>query len=215
MGVELMLEQVVESVDEGVVQLAGGTQIGATTVVWAAGVRACGLARRLDVPVARSGRVPVTPELNLEGHPEVFVVGDMAFLEAPKDAGGYPMVAQVAMQQGRQAARNITARARGRSPRRFRYFDKGQMATIGRHCALVDGFGLRLRGLPAWLVWLVLHLGYLRGVRNRLVVLLDWIAVYTSRTRATAVITRPELTARVEQVQRRVLAVQGAGGDRA
>jgi NADH dehydrogenase len=208
MGVELMLEQVVEFVEDGVVQLADGRQIGATTVVWAAGVRACDLARRLDVPVAQSGRVPVTPELNLEVHPEVFVVGDMAFLEGPKDGRAYPMVAQVAMQQGRQAARNINALQHGRSPRAFRYFDKGQMATIGRRCALVDGLGLRLRGAPAWIVWLVLHLGYLRGIRNRLVVLFDWITVYTGRTRATAVITRPELTACVEQVQDRVLTVR-------
>jgi NADH dehydrogenase len=213
MGVELMLEQVVESVRDGVVQLADGTEIGATTVVWAAGVRACGLARRLDVPVGQSGRVPVTPELNLEAHPEVFVVGDMAVLEGHKDGGAYPMVAQVAMQQGRQAAKNIIALQDGRPRRAFRYFDKGQMATVGRHCALVDGFGLRLRGVLAWIVWLVLHLGYLRGVRNRLVVLLDWIAVYTSRTRATAVITRPELAARVEQVQDRVLSVTARSQD--
>jgi NADH:ubiquinone reductase (H+-translocating) len=214
MGVELMLSQVVESVNDGVVQLADGTQIGATTVVWAAGVRACGLARRLNVPVAQGGRVPVTPELNLAAHPEVFVIGDMAFLEAHKDGRAYPMVAQVAMQQGRQAARNMVALECGRPPRAFRYFDKGQMATIGRRCALVDGFGVRLRGVPAWIVWLVLHLAYLRGIRNRLVVLLDWIAVYASRTRATAVITRPELSARVEQVQHRVLAVQAMSGDR-
>jgi NADH:ubiquinone reductase (H+-translocating) len=210
MGVELMLDHVVESVNDGVVQLADGTQIGATTVVWAAGVRACGLARRLDVPVAQSGRVPVTPELHLETRPEVFVIGDMAFLEADNGRGAYPMVAQVAMQQGRQAARNVVALERGRPLRSFRYFDKGQMATIGRRCALVDGLGLRLRGLPAWIVWLVLHLGYLRGIRNRLVVLFDWIAVFVSRTRATAVITRPELAARVEQVQDRVLSVSGA-----
>jgi NADH dehydrogenase len=214
MGVELVLDQVVESVDDGIVQLADGTQIGATTVVWAAGVRACGLARRLDVPVAHSGRVPVTPELNLEAHPAVFVIGDMAFLERSNDGRAYPMVAQVAMQQGRRAAKNISALERGRPPQAFRYLDKGQMATIGRHCALVDGFGLRLRGMPAWIVWLVLHLGYLRGVRNRLVVLFDWIAVYASRTRATAVITRPDLAARVEQVQHRVLTVQATSGDR-
>jgi NADH dehydrogenase len=208
MGVELLLERVVESVEDGVVHLADGTEIGATTVVWAAGVRACGLARTLGVQVAQSGRVPVTPELRLEAHPEVFVVGDMAFLARDERGQAYPMVAQVAMQQGRRAAANIAGLQRGRSPSPFQYVDKGQMATIGRRCALVDGLGMRLRGTPAWVVWFALHLAYLRGIRNRLVVLFDWLGVYTSGRRPTAVITRPELSARVEHVQDRVLAAQ-------
>jgi NADH dehydrogenase len=212
MGVELRLEQVVESVENGIVRLTNGSQIGATTVVWAAGVRACDLAATLDAPVGRGGRVQVTPSLNLESRPEVFVVGDMAYLEREDRDGPYPMVAQVAMQQGRQASRNIKAHQAERPPAAFRYSDKGQMAIIGRHCALVDGFGLRLTGRLAWIAWLGLHLLTLKGIRNRLIVLFDWLAVYLSPTRGTGIITRPEVSRQVERVQERVLGAQRTTG---
>jgi NADH dehydrogenase len=191
MGIELRLGQVVDSVEHGVVRFGDGSELGANTVVWAAGVRACDLAGSLAAPVARGGRVIVRPTLNLESHPEVFVVGDMSYLEGYKGGGAYPMVAQVAMQQGRRAAKNIAALVAGSPLRRFRYRDKGQMAMIGRRSAIVDGFGLRLRGALGWLAWLGLHVLYLRGLRNRLVVILDWIAVFVSPTRGTGVITRP------------------------
>jgi NADH dehydrogenase len=194
MGVELRLEQVVESIEHGVVRLADGSRIAATTVVWAAGVRASELAAVLDVPVGQAGRIRVTPALNLRSRPEVFVVGDMASPEGAKYGRPYPMVAQVAMQQGRLASKNITALERRHAPRTFRYSDKGQLAIIGRRSALVDAFGLRLRGQLAWFVWLGLHLLKLRGVRNRLVVLFDWIAVYTRRTRGAGIITRAQRT---------------------
>jgi NADH dehydrogenase len=208
MGVELRLGEVVESVEGGLVRFADGSELGATTVVWAAGVRACDLAGALDAPLARGGRVRITPALNLESRPEVFVVGDMAYLEGYHGDGAYPMVAQVAMQQGRQASQNIRALERGRRPRSFRYRDKGQMAIVGRRCAVVDGFGLRLRGRLAWMAWLGLHLLYLHGRRNRLVVLLDWLAVFFSPTRGTGIITRPEAPEHVERVQARVLQAQ-------
>jgi NADH dehydrogenase len=208
MGVELRLGEIVESVDPGVVRFTDGSELGATTVVWAAGVRACDLAGTLDAPVARGGRVRITPTLNLESRPEVFVVGDMAYLEGYRGDGAYPMVAQVAMQQGRQASRNIAAIERGRQPRVFSYVDKGQMAIIGRRCAVVDGFGVRLRGRLAWMAWLALHLLYLHGRRNRLVVLLDWLAAFFSPTRGTGIITRPEASEHVERLQARVLRAQ-------
>ena len=205
MGVELRLEQIVESVEHGVVRFGDGSTVGATTVVWAAGVRACHLADSLDVPLGRGSRVNVLPTLNLESRPEVFVVGDMAYLEGYKGGGAYPMVAQVAMQQGGQAAENITALESGRELGRFKYIDKGQMAIIGRRAAVVDAFGIRLRALPAWLGWLALHIVYLSGLRNRIVVLLDWIAAFVSPTRGTGVITRPKALARVERAQGRIL----------
>lgn len=190
LGVELRLNETVESVEHGIVRFAHGSQLEATTVVWAAGVRAAELSQKLDAPLGPGGRVRIEPELNVPGHPEVFVVGDMAYLEGYGD-GAYPMVAQVAMQQGRRAARNIAARIAGAPLHAFRYRDKGQMAMIGRRSAIVDGFGVRLRGAPGWLAWLGLHVLYLRGLRNRMVVVLDWIAVFVSPTRSTGIITRP------------------------
>jgi NADH dehydrogenase len=205
LGVELRLEQVVESVEDGVVRFRDGSHLGATTVVWAAGVRASDLSGSLDVPLGPGGRVRVTPTLNLVSHPEVFVVGDMAYLEGYKGERAYPMVAQVAIQQAHRAARNIRALESGREPREFRYRDKGQMAIIGRRSAIVDAFGVRMRGAPAWIAWLALHILYLSGLRNRLVVFLDWMAVYVSPTRSTNVITRPDAGERVAQVHERVL----------
>jgi NADH dehydrogenase len=208
MGVELRLGEVVESVEEGVVRFADGSELGATTVVWAAGVRACDLAGTLDAPLGRAGRVRIAPTLNLESRPEVFVVGDMAYLEGYQGDSAYPMVAQVAMQQGRRAGRNIVALERDREPQAFRYVDKGQMAIIGRRCAVVSAFGLRLRGRLAWMAWLSLHLLYLHGRRNRLVVLLDWLAAFFSPTRGTGIITRSDAPEQVERLQARVLQTQ-------
>jgi NADH:ubiquinone reductase (H+-translocating) len=189
LGVELRLNEIVESVEPGVVRFADGSELGARTVVWAAGVRAADLSHELDVPLGPAGRVHVRPELNVEERDEVFVVGDMAYLEGYGN-GAYPMVAQVAMQQGRWAAKNIAALVAGAPTRAFRYRDKGQMAMIGRRSAIVDGFGLRLRGSLGWIAWLGLHVLYLRGLRNRLVVLLDWVAAYVSPTRGSGIITR-------------------------
>src|SRR5262249_46277995 len=138
-----------------------------------------------------------------------------AYLEGYHGGGAYPMVAQVAMQQGRLAARNVAAAQAGREPGESRYRDKGQMAIIGRRSAIVDAFGLRMRGAVAWFAWLGLHILYLRGLRNRLVVLLDWLVVYCSRTRGAGIITRPEAQEHVERVQERVLAAHNAAKDAA
>ena len=200
LGVEVRLGELVESVEDGIVRFRDGTSIGATTVVWAAGVRACDLAGTLGAAVAGGGRVRVTPQLNLESHPDVFVVGDMAHLDGCRGGGAYPMVAQVAIQQGRLAAENITALEQERALSAFRYHDKGQMAIIGRRSAVVDAFGIRLAGLPARIGWLGLHLVYLSGLRNRLVVLMDWIAAYVSPTRGAGVITRPAMR-RIEPLE--------------
>jgi NADH dehydrogenase len=201
LGVELRLDETVTSVEDGTVHLGDGSTIDATTVVWAAGVRACDLAGTIGVSVGRAGRVEVTPTLDVPGRDGVYAIGDMAYLEGYQGGGAYPMVAQVAMQQGRLAARNIVARLDGREPKTFGYFDKGQMAVIGRRAAVMDGFGLRLKGLPAWLGWFGLHLLYLHGFRNKLIVLFDWLTAYMSRTRSAGIITRPEARERVEGLQ--------------
>ncbi|KPV41785.1 pyridine nucleotide-disulfide oxidoreductase, partial [Kouleothrix aurantiaca] len=141
MGVDVLLNTAVATVDADAVHFKNGESLAASTVVWAAGVRAAALADALSVAQGRSARVKVLPTLNLAERPEVFVVGDMAYLETYKDGQAYPMVAQVAMQQGRQAGRNILALIGKTEPREFRYFDKGQMATIGRRAAVFDAFG--------------------------------------------------------------------------
>jgi NADH dehydrogenase len=203
LGVELRLGETVTAVEDGTVELGGGGTIDATTVVWAAGVRACDLAGTIGVSVRRAGRVEVTPTLSVPGRDDVYAIGDMAYLEGYDGGGAYPMVAQVAIQQGRLAARNIAARIAGRTPAAFRYFDKGQMAVIGRRSAVMDGFGVRLRGLPAWLGWFGLHIMYLHGFRNRLVVVFDWLVAYASRSRSAGIITRPEAREHVELLQSR------------
>lgn len=193
MGVEVRTNTAVDSVDGDLVRFADGSTIEAATVIWAAGVRAAHLADSLGVKQARGARVPVEPTLTLPARPEVFVIGDMAYLEGYK-GGAYPMVAPVAMQQGRQAARNIIARTKRQPMRPFVYFDKGTMATIGRRAAVLDAFGIRLSGFLAWMGWLLVHLMYLVGFRNRVIVLLNWAYSYFTYDRGVRLITgrKPE-----------------------
>jgi NADH dehydrogenase len=169
-----------------------GTQLISHRVVWAAGVRSAELTDALGLPVGRSARVKITPELNLPDRPEVFVIGDMAYLEGYKGGQAYPMVAQVAMQMGKQAAHNILALIERRPLDAFHYFDKGQMATIGRRAAVFDAFGIRLSGFFAWVGWLFVHIIYLIGFRNRLVVLTNWAYSYFTYDRAVRVISGAE-----------------------
>ena len=189
MGVEVRLGTAVAAVDGDVVTFKDGTQLHTSTVVWAAGVRAAELVDALGLEVGRSARVKITPELNLPDRPEVFVVGDMAYLEGYKGGQAYPMVAQVAMQMGKQAAHNILAQIEGRPLDAFHYIDKGQMATIGRRAAVFDAFGIRLSGFFAWIGWLFIHIIYLIGFRNRLVVLTNWAYSYFTYDRAVRLIS--------------------------
>lgn len=190
MGVEVRLSSPVASVEGDVVTFKGGERLAAETVIWAAGVRASPLADALGVSLGRGARVKVTPQLNLPDRPEVFVVGDMAYLEGYKEGVAYPMVAQVAIQMGKRAAQNILADVRGKEQKPFSYFDYGNMATIGRSAAVFDAFGIRLGGLIAWLGWLLVHLLYLIGFRNRLVVLANWLYNYLTFDRGVRVITQ-------------------------
>ncbi|HMQ30554.1 MAG TPA: NAD(P)/FAD-dependent oxidoreductase [Chloroflexaceae bacterium] len=202
MGVEVRLNTAVASVEDQLVTFADGSSLEAAVVVWAAGVKGAPLAESLGVKLGRGGRVPVTPTLNLAEHPEVFVIGDLAYLESqPQTRGGqgqgqspYAMVAPVAIQMGERAARNILLRMRRKELKAFRYFDKGNMATIGRRSAVLDSFGIRLTGYLAWIGWLVVHLMFLVGFRNRIVVLLNWAYSYFTYDRGLRLITglKPE-----------------------
>jgi len=157
--------------------------------IWAAGNNASALGRTLGAPVDRVGRILVNNDLTIPNHPEVQVIGDLA--NFPHQTGHpLPGVSPVAMQQGRHAARNILSMLRGGKPQPFHYFDKGSMATIGRHKAVADLRFLHLSGLLAWLAWLFVHLIFLVGFRSRLAVLFQWAWAYFSFDKGARLITR-------------------------
>ncbi len=181
-------------------------RVRARTVVWAAGVTASGLATALaeltGAEQDRAGRVTVEPDLTLPGHPEVFAVGDMVRVRARDGTPiTLPGVAPVAIQQGRYAARAVRARLQGRAAPPFRYRDKGNLATIGRAAAVADVKGVRISGFPAWLTWLVVHLFYLVGFQNRVLVLIRWSISFATRGRGTRLITSPAVTQGPDAVQ--------------
>ena len=157
--------------------------------IWAAGNNASFVGKTLGVPIDRVGRVVVNDDLTIPGHPEVQVIGDLANF-SHQTGQPLPGVSPVAMQQGRHAARNILRMIKNREPRRFRYWNKGSMATIGRHRAVADLNFAHLSGLPAWLVWLFVHIIFLVGFRNRLVVLFQWAWAYFTFNAGARLITR-------------------------
>lgn len=163
LGVEVVTDTLVEDIDEDGVRLSSGEHVEAGTVLWAAGVQASELGEKV-ADVDRAGRVRVEPDLSISGHPEVFVVGDLAAVD------GVPGVAPAAMQMGRHAASVIATGKR----RPFRYRDKGSLATIGRARAVADIKGFRFGGFAAWFAWLAIHIFYLIGFRNRFFVLANW-----------------------------------------
>jgi NADH dehydrogenase len=197
-GVTPMLNATVVAIDaESVtVEPKGGERerIPTRTVIWAAGVTASKLASTLGdltgAELDRAGRLAVEPDLTLPGHPEVFALGDMVRVKnAAGDAVTLPGVAPVAMQQGRYAAKVIAARLRGQTTAPFRYHDKGNLATIGRGSAVADIKGLRLSGFIAWLTWLFVHLFYLIGFANRVVVFFNWSVSFVTHGRSARLIT--------------------------
>ena len=157
--------------------------------VWAAGNNASFVGKTLGVPVDRVGRVMVNDDLTIPGHPEVQVIGDLANF-SHQTGQPLPGVSPVAMQQGRHAARNILRMIQNRKPQRFRYWNKGSMATIGRNKAVADLNLIHLSGLPAWLVWLFVHIIFLVGFRNRLAVLFQWGWAYFTFNAGARLITR-------------------------
>jgi NADH dehydrogenase len=195
LGVEVRTSAMVTGVESGVVRV-GETSLTAAVILWAAGVAASPLGKKLGVPVDRAGRVAVDPDLSLPDHPEVFVIGDLAAL---KDENGkmLPGVAPVAMQQGRYVAKIIqhevevaTETPAKALPRPgFHYWDKGSLATIGRAAAVAEFGKLHISGFIAWLAWLFVHILFLIGFRNRLLVFIEWAWSYVTYERSARLIT--------------------------
>ena len=189
LGVEVLENTKVTGVEHDAVHM-GDRRIVAHTILWAAGVAAEPLVWSLGVDLDRAGRVIVERDLSVPGHPEIFVAGDLAHFSYQT---GIPLpgVAQVAKQQGRRAAKNVLCRLEGRPTVQFNYRDPGSMATIGRASAIADFGFARVSGLLGWLMWLFVHIMFLVGFRNRLSVLLNWAASYTTHQRSVRLITGP------------------------
>jgi NADH dehydrogenase len=188
-GVEVRTSALVTRVTPDAVWV-GGEQVRCRAVLWAAGVAASPLARSLGVPLDRAGRVLVEADLSIPGHPEAFVVGDLAaFLH--QDGGPLPGIAPVAMQQGRAVAENVWRRLNRQPTVPFRYRDKGYMATIGRAAAVAVIGRLHLSGRIAWLAWVLVHIAFLIGFRNRFIVLFEWAWAYVTFQRGARLITGP------------------------
>jgi NADH:quinone reductase (non-electrogenic) len=211
LGVDIRLGARVTGVDaEGLsLEYRDGSEgrIEAATKIWAAGVQGSPLgailARQSGTAVDRTGRVTVLPDLTLPGHPEVFVVGDLMSLDLPG-------VAEVAMQSGHHAAKTIVRRASGDETQRpFRYHDLGTVATIGRYRAVLHVGPVRLTGLAGWLAWLVIHVTFLTGFKNRLATLADWTIAFLGRGRSQRTITEPPAVARLRASQPRRAAEEG------
>ena len=185
--VEVRHGALVTGFDGSAATLKSGEVVPARTLIWAAGVQAAPLARALGVPTAHLGRVKVEPTLQLAGHPEVFVIGDAAYLEA--QGPSLPMMAPVAIQMGESAARSIRRLLAGSAAVPFVYKDPGTLATIGRNAAVARIRGISFTGFPAWVVWLVVHIIQLIGFRNRLFVLTNWAWDYFFYDRAVRLIT--------------------------
>jgi NADH dehydrogenase len=189
-GVRLVFGAQVAGVDELGVSLRDGRRIEAATVVWTAGVKGSPVGEWLGAPVDRQGRVEVGPTLQLPGHPEVFVIGDLARV-ADGQGAPLPQLAPVAMQQAGHVAQSIAASLRGDAPTAFRYHDRGTMATIGRNAGVAQIGPLRLTGFLGWVTWLFVHLMLLVGFRSRVVALLNWAVDYVFYDRPVRLIAAP------------------------
>ena len=200
LGVEVRTNALVTNITRQAV-FVGDERIETSRVFWAAGVSASPLGRTLGAPVDRAGRVKVQPDLSIEAHPEILVVGDLATLT---DAKGkqVPGLAPAAIQMGRYAGKRVRAILEGKSSKPFAYFDKGSLATIGRAAAVGYSGPLKLHGLIAWLAWLFIHLFFLIGFRNRLFVILQWAWAYLSFSISARLITYYDVKKATTKAQR-------------
>ena len=191
MGVEIRTNARVETVDaEGVV--VGGERIASRTVFWTAGVTPSPAGQWLQAETDRAGRVRVLPDLSVPGRPEVFVVGDTASLD--QDGKPLPGVAQVAMQQGRHVGRSIARRVAGQAPPRpFHYFDKGNMAVIGRNFAILESGQWHVSGFVAWLAWAAIHIMFLPQAGSKVMVFTQWVWSYVTKQRGSRLILEPRV----------------------
>jgi len=198
LGVTVWTGRRVTKIDARGIEL-GDERIEARTVLWAAGVAGRGLVGEMGVALTRDGRLPVTDDLSVAGHPDVFVVGDIAHRE--QDGAVVPAVAPAALQMGRHAAENVLRRIRGAQTSPFHYRDKGMLATIGRKAGVAQLGGLKFSGFLAWFLWLFVHIFFLIGFRNRLVVMVSWALSYLFWTRGARVILERPSTAEDESVE--------------
>jgi len=203
LGVIVRTKLRVTGIDQEGVTLSGSgktERIDSRTVIWAAGVAPSSfgevLVKQAGAQLDKQGRVMVQPDLTIAGHPEIFVIGDLA--HAPSDKGPLPGVAPVAMQQGRYAAGVIIARLRGQKSAPFHYFNKGNLAVIGRAAGVADFGKFGVHGVLAWLLWLFVHLMYLAGFQNRVLVFLRWGFQYLTFSHGSRIITGPALKGEAE-----------------
>ena len=213
MGVEVLLDTPIEAIDAHGV-LAGGKRIEAANVIWCAGVEASPVARWLGAPAGKGGRIKVAPHLSLPDRPEIFVIGDAAFISGP---GGEPLpgLAPVAKQQGQYVGELIARQVRGaQAPPPFRYRDEGALATIGRHSAIADLGWVKLTGWVAWVLWGVVHIFFLIGFRNRMAVFLNWVWAWLTYGRGARLITgdTTPLALAARQVPRAISEERGSQG---
>ena len=187
LGVDVRLNSFVTDIKPGKVKV-GEEWIDCDVVLWATGVAASPLGRRMGVETDKAGRVLVEPDLTIPERNNVFVIGDMASIKQ-EDGTPVPGVSPAAMQMGTATAQNILADVKGRKRKNFKYIDKGSMATIGRNKAIAHVFGLKLKGFVAWVFWLFLHVFFLIGFRNRFVVMTEWFWAYVTRERSARLIT--------------------------
>jgi len=209
LGVQLWTNSLVTNITaDGV--FVGQEHLAAASVIWAAGVQASPLGASLGAQQDQQGRVVVRADLSVPGFPEVLVIGDQSHFKAPYMQRALPGVASVAIQQGRHAADTICADLEGRRRSEFRYMDRGQMATIGRRRAVVQRGGLRTTGVFAWLLWLLVHIYFLSGFRNRLFVLIQWSWSYLTFARGTRLIVEKEWRSHARKKPQAKLATETA-----
>jgi NADH:ubiquinone reductase (H+-translocating) len=187
LGVEVRLNSFVTDIAPGRVKV-GEEWINCDVVLWATGVAASPIGTQLGVGTDRAGRVFVEPDLTVPGHKNIFVIGDMASIKQ-ENGDPVPGVSPAAMQMGTATANNILADVKGAERKIFRYVDKGSMATIGRSKAIADIKGYQFKGFIAWMMWLFLHVFFLIGFRNRIIVMLEWFWAYLTRERSARLIT--------------------------
>jgi NADH dehydrogenase len=200
LGVEVHTSTMVTGVEPAAVRM-GATRLPAVVILWAAGVAASPLGKKLGAPVDRAGRVFVNPDLSIPAHPEVFVIGDLAAL---KDEHGQPVpgVAPAAIQQGKATARNIARDLQGEARKNFHYVNKGSLATIGRAAAIAQFGKIHISGFIAWLSWLFVHIFFLIGFRNRVLVLIQWAWSYFTYERGAQLITGDQTLPSWEELER-------------
>jgi NADH dehydrogenase FAD-containing subunit len=208
LGVEVRLGHGVDRIDaDGVI--VAGERIASKTVIWTAGVAPSPAARWLNVETDRAGRVRIQHDLTIQGHPDIFVLGDTASLD--QDGKPLPGVAQVAMQQGRYAGRLIARRVNGQSSLPpFRYFDKGTMAVVGQGYAVLQTGRIHLKGLPAWLAWMVVHVAFLAQTGLRISVVLQWVWTFLTGQRGSRLIVSAREPAGATETTQRTLSARTA-----